>query len=43
MKNLRIDPLGGAVVVLLSLFLFIEWSHLNHHNWEETPQSRTSS
>jgi hypothetical protein len=43
MKNLQINPLVGVVIVLLSLFLFIEWSHVLYHMREETPQSRTSS
>jgi len=42
-KNLQINPLVGVVIMLLSLFIFIEWSHVLHHMQEETPQSRTSS
>ena len=40
---MRISPLMGVVIGLLSLFIFIEWSHVLHHIREETPQSRTSS
>ena len=35
--------LWGVVIALLSLFTFIEWSHVLYHMRQEAPQSRTSS